>query len=101
MDLLFKEYASPFCLLDQVISSGQLVEFLDVFERQKNERMKWEFYIHKLPPWDERSWNEFSSDIDSGTATIEMERPTNEQLETTVKDSYEILNQFEIPHETG
>lgn len=100
MDLLFKEYASPFVLLDEVISAGQFCDFLETFEEQREERQTWEFYIHKLPPWDERTFEQFKSDLKLGSRK-KIERPSDEQLETTVRDSFTMLNTFKIKKEGG
>lgn len=95
MDLLFKEYASPFVLLDSVIPAGRFNDFLDTFEAQREERQLWDFYINKLPPWDDRSFDDFRKTIKEGTQK-KIERPSDEQLETTIKNSYEMLNNFEF-----
>ena len=94
MDLLFREYASPFILLDKVIGAGQLMDFLEVFDKKQQHNELWEFYIHKLPPWDERTFEQFKHDLHVGKPKIE--RPTDEQLETTIKDSYKIMQNFEM-----
>ena len=97
MDLLFKEYASPFSLLDCVIGSGNLNRFLDTFKTQRDERQVWEFYIHKLPPWDERTYEQFKHDIKFGKHNPpKIEKPSDEQLEATVSDSYKVLKNFEM-----
>ncbi len=100
MDLLFKEYASPFVLLDSVISAGRFCSFLETFEAQREERQMWEFYINKLPPWDDRSFDQFKSDLNHGN-TRKIERPSDEQLETTVRNSFTMLNKFKIKQEGG
>lgn len=97
MDLLFKEYASPYILLDDVISSGQLNEFLNVFQEQREEKQIWEFYLHKLA-FDDRTFDEFKNDIINGSK--EPEPITPEQVETTVKDSYAIMQSFD-PNQKG
>ncbi len=94
MDLLFREYASPFILLDSVIPAGMFCNFLDTFERKHEEKIRWEFYIHKLSVWDQRSWEEFNRDLDFGTATKKPERPSDEELTETVKRSYRIMKNF-------
>lgn len=94
MDLLFREYASPFVLLDSVISAGRFDDFLDTFEAKREERQLWEFYIHKLPPWDDRSFDQFRQDIHYKGERKKIERPSDEQLEATVKESFEMLNDF-------
>lgn len=100
MDLLFHEYASPFLLLDGVISTGRLMEFIDTFEKQIREREKREYYIHKLPPWDERTWSEFCNDVDGHTDDMqEQVTMSSEQLETTIKNSYNMMIDFDMGQE--
>lgn len=100
MDLLFHEYASPFLLLDGAIASGRFMEFIDTFEKQRNERSRWEYYIHKLPPWDDTTWEDFNKNLDAQNQPIQTEvKMTGEQLETTVKSSYDMLANFEISEE--
>lgn len=93
MDLLFREYADPFSLLDQVIRCGRLFEFLQTFYKKHDEKLRWEFYIHKLSPMDDRSWDEFNHDLDFGTTT-EQERPSDEEIAETVKHSYGMMKNF-------
>ena len=100
MDLLFHEYASPFLLLDGAIASGRFMEFIDTFEKQRNERSRWEYYIHKLPPWDDTTWEDFNRNLDAQNPSIqETVKMTEEQLGTTVKSSFEMLENFEISEE--
>lgn len=96
MDLLFREYASPFVLLDQVIPAGQFVEFLKTFNKKHEEKIRWEFYIHKLSAFDERTWEEFNFDLDFGTAKERQEKPSEEELEITVRTSYNIMKNFKL-----
>ena len=92
--MLFREYASPFTLLDQVIPAGMFMEFLETFAKKHEEKIRWEFYIHKLSAFDERTWAEFNHDLDFGTANFE--RPSEEELEATVKLSYTIMKNFKL-----
>lgn len=94
MDLLFSEYASPFVLLDSVISAGRFNDFIDTFQKQREERQMWEFYINKLPPWDDRSFDDFRKGIKKDDP--EIERPSDEQLEATIKESFDMLNNFDM-----
>ena len=48
MDLLFRRYASPFLLLDEVIKNNRLSEFVAEVMKSENERQTWEFYLHKV-----------------------------------------------------
>lgn len=95
MDLLFKEYASPFVLLDEIIPLGMFCEFLDVFVDKYKEKQRWDFFIHKLPPWDDTSWEDFNKRLDEQEGIINVPVATEEQLETTVSTSYQMLHNFE------
>ena len=92
LDLLFIEYASPFVLLDTVIQTGHLVDFLETFGRKREERIRWEYYIHKLSPLDDRSWDQFNLDLDRNT--VIEDQPSDEDIVKTVKQSYNILKSF-------
>ena len=95
MDLLFKEYASPFVLLDEIIPSGMFCEFLDTFEEKVKERTRWDYFIHKLPPWDDTTWDEFIRRLDEQEGISHVPIASEEQLETTVGTSYKMLQNFE------
>ena len=95
MDLLFKEYASPFVLLDEIIPSGMFCEFLDVFVDKHKEKQRWDFFIHKLPPWDDTSWEDFNKSLDEQEGITNVPVATEEQLGTTVSTSYQMLQNFE------
>lgn len=94
-DLMFREYHDPKFLLDQVISAGQFVSFLTTFDRKNEEKIRWEFYLHKLSVFDERTWEEFNYDLDFGTVT-RQERPSDEEIEETVRTSYKIMKNFKL-----
>ena len=49
---------------------------------------------------DERTFEQFKHDLKVGNKP-KIERPTNEQLEATIKDSYKIMQSFEIEKEGG
>jgi hypothetical protein len=95
LDSLFKEYGNPTILLDGVISSGQFSDWVDAHEENKAENTMWEMYLHKLGQWDERSFTEFKSDLTRGMVK-KVDRPSDEQLSATVKESFGILNDFKI-----
>ena len=52
MDLLFTRYASPYLLVDELIKTGRLSEFVDELVDWKNkeneEKIKWDIYLHKV-----------------------------------------------------
>lgn len=99
-DLVFKKYHDPTFFLDTVIDNGQFVEFLDTLEKKRIEEQRWEFYLHKLSFMDDRTWEEFNHDLDFGTDKG-LERPSDEDLTNIVRDSYNIMKNFNPEEEGG
>ena len=101
MDSLFKDYGNPTILLDGVISSCQFCEWLDAQSENKEEKTMWEYYIHKLGAWDNRSFDDFRHDVLKGRPMKAIEIPTQEQTSATIKKSYNMFKHFEISKEGG
>ena len=95
MDLLFKRYASPFSLLDGYIQTSRMCEFIRAFIEQKAEDDKWEYFLHKV--WD-KSYSEFCATLQTSQDLQEM---SDEDIETTVKMSMDILGNFNPEQEEG
>lgn len=91
MDRLYSKYADPISLLDGIISMGRFNDFIDEFLDAENEKTLWEFFLHKVY---DKSFDEFKK------SCIHVEPPSDEQLETTVLKSKNMLNQF-TPNERG
>lgn len=86
MDLLFKRYASPFSLLDQMIMGEQFFNFVnDLFDFAEDERL-WDYYLHKISG---QSFTEFKNSLKERNEVVS---PIN--VETTINDSYDILQNF-------
>lgn len=51
MDLLFRRYASPMILLDQVVSMGCLSKFVKdlmvIYSKEEEHRTAWDLYLHQ------------------------------------------------------
>lgn len=66
MDLLFSKYASPFLLIDTLILTNSLSEYISDMYRftneEKQEQSKWEFFLHKVY---EESWTDFNERLKS------------------------------------
>lgn len=92
MDLLFSKYASPFLFIDTMLLNGMFCDSIDEIMRSENDKKTWEFYLHKVF---DKSFDEFLRSVETQT-----NKPSDEQLETTVKNSVNILNGF-IPPERG
>lgn len=85
MDLLFVRYASPFVLLDGLILTNSLNNYVDEFFDFINEGREWEFFLHKVY---DKSWSEFSKEIEQS----ENQKPID--LGATIVKSKNMLNNF-------
>ena len=72
-----------------------MCEFIQAFIEQKQEDDKWEYFIHKI--WD-KSYDEFCSSLQTSQDTQEL---SNEEIETTIKESMNILGNFSPEKEEG
>lgn len=88
MDLLFKRYASPYLLVDQMLETGDFFDFvIEVFQSNEDDRL-WEFFLHKVKG---KTFDEYKAEI-FGNSNLEM---TKNNIETTVSDSYSLIKDFE------
>lgn len=93
MDLLFKRYASPFQLTDEMISNGMFLDFIDELIKIKNDEDEsetlWQFYLHKI-------FDMSYSDFLNQNRMKSQEQPQIEfsNIETTVNESRNILSSF-------
>ena len=74
MDLLFKRYASPFVLLDCLICTNSLSEFIDdlfkFINEEREEKTQWEFFLHKVY---DKTWKEFIDSINTSNEQQEID----------------------------
>lgn len=90
MDLLFKRYASPFLLVDQMILTGNFTEFVaKVVELDADERL-WQFFLHKVD--EEKSFNDWKASVVGQQAETQM---PDDEIKATVQSSFSILNGYE------
>ena len=89
MDLLFKRYASPFILIDNLIligsSSSFIDDLIDFINKEKKEQINWEFFLHKVF---DKSWKKFCEEVSQPIDDKEID------LGATVKKSKDMLNNF-------
>ena len=89
MDLLFKRYASPFLLIDNLILIGSSSSFVDDFinfiNKEKEEQINWEFFLHKVF---DKSWKEFCDEVSQPIVNKEID------LGATIEKSKDMLNNF-------
>lgn len=88
MDRLFKRYACPFSLMDGYIQTSRFREFIHAFVAEMKEDDKWEFFLHKV--WD-KNYDEWCNDLQN---TQNEQAITDDEIETTVKKSMNILGNF-------
>lgn len=90
MDLLFKRYAGPFLLLDEMIETGRLAEFVcefvNIVNAETEEKSLWEFFLHKVF---DKSYYEFVEETKHMSETTKLV-----DFETAIKESYSILENF-------
>ena len=90
MDLLFKRYASPFLLVDQMILTGNFTEFVaKVVELDADERL-WQFFLHKVD--EEKSFNDWKASVVGQQVETQM---SDDEIKATVQSSFSILNGYE------
>ena len=92
MDLLFKRYASPFLLVDQMIQVRQFSEFVSQLHEMDSDDGLWQFFLHKVDGLSFDEWKSKLSDNQSGT------QMSNNEIETTIIDACNVIKHF-IPND--
>lgn len=87
MDLIFKRYSSPYLIIDQMILYKSFNEFVDTLWEKHNDEILLDLYLSYNP------YNTMNYDKFKDLAKQPVEQNTK-SLETTVKNSYNILNGF-------
>lgn len=86
MDLLFKRYASPFLLIEQMIAINSFSNFVTKLINLNDEDILWEFFLHKY--MGEQSYSEWKESLESKEVSAE-------EAEKIISNSFDILNSFE------
>lgn len=85
MDLLFHRYASPFLLLDQLIPTGDLSDFISTIWEIREEEMQWQYFLSKV----------FDKSFEDFKETMKPQQGmTQKEIETTIKNSMSMMNTF-------
>ena len=91
MDLLFARYANPFLLLDEMIASSRMLEFVNKVIKIRNEEQEndtlWEFFLHKVF---DKTYEDFLRE--AGKTKPMLEEAVD--FETTIKESINMLQDF-------
>lgn len=92
MDLIFKRYSSPFELLDNIISSSHLCEFLEKLAKKVQDERLYELWLHKVF---NKTYPEWKKEVITNMKRVnEYKNLTEEDKETILEDSYSILKNF-------
>ena len=91
MDLLFKRYASPYLLIDEMISAGAFSQFVDTVLQTSEEEKIWNYFLTKVF---DKSYNDFKNELQSQAPV------SNINVETTINNSFEIMQCF-VPVEVS
>ena len=90
MDLLFSRYASPYLLVDTVITYNQFRQFTAGMFDKENDRVQWEYYLHRVYG---KSFAEYREDIKELGRSYAM---TDGQVAAQLKEAGNILRGFKI-----
>lgn len=92
--MLFKRYANPMIILEQMIRTQRFSEFINEFVRIQNEeledRTQWEFWLHRVF---DKTWAQFLEAVEGNSSGAEN-MPTQDELEQTVMESKKIFSDF-------
>lgn len=87
--MLFKRYASPFLLVDEMIRTRQLSDFILTMIKKENEQTQWEFWLHKVF---DMGFDEYKEKCkQNNKQSFEM---TKGQVDATINKSRGLLKKF-------
>jgi len=86
MDLLFSRYASPFALLDPIVASGDLSQFVSEIWDIVEEEKEWQYFLHKIF---DKSFSEFRESIKPQT------RESRKEFAKDLGETLDFLNDFD------
>ena len=90
-DLLYNRYGNPLELLQQMLYTGQLCEFIDelgsIIWEEKAHKDRWEFWLHRVYDMD---FNEYVQACER-TVVHKPETIDKDRMTEIVKHSLEIL----------
>ena len=89
MDLLYSRYASPYSFLDDVLSMNRLAEAVLTLAKSKGDERWWQLYLSLVA----NPYAEIGS-FDDFKRKHSEQRNHNVNLEEVVKDSFDMLQNF-------
>ena len=91
--MLYQRYGNPMELLQQMLQSGSLAEFIDeigqIMWQEKANEQRWDFWLHRV---ESMSFEEYVQLCEDSMQQTETSGKDN--LEATVKHSYEMMENF-------
>jgi hypothetical protein len=95
MDLVYKRYSNPMELIDNMISLSNFSEFISELADNVSEEKLYDIWKSKVY---DKSFADFKNEMmakwKKNTGIETSETMTDEEMETTINDSYKILNNF-------
>lgn len=88
--MLFKRYASPFLLVDQMILTGNFTEFVAKLVELDADEELWQFFLHKV---EGQSFNDWKASL--GVDQQAKTQMSDDEIKATVQSSFSILNGYE------
>lgn len=80
-------------LLQQMLQTGDFSQFIDdlgqIMWQEKADKQRWDFWLHRVY---DRSFEDYLNDCEA--AMQQEEASENVNLETTVKNSFEMMENF-------
>ena len=80
-------------LLQQMLQAGRLAEFIDelgqIMWQEKANEQRWDFWLHRVY---DRSFEDYVNECEA--AMQQAEASENVNIETTVKNSFEMMENF-------
>ena len=95
MDLVYKRYSNPMELIDNMISLSNFSEFISELADNVSDEKLYDIWKSKVY---DKSFADFKNEMmakwKKNTGIETSETMTDEEMETTINDYYEILNSF-------
>lgn len=95
MDLVYKRYSNPMELIDNMISLSNFSEFISELADNVSDEKLYDIWKSKVY---DKSFADFKNEMmakwKKNTGIETSETMTDEEMETTINDSYLILNSF-------
>ena len=85
MDLVFKRYSNPYLILDEMILWGSFSDFVTEIWNNYNDELTYQLWLSNNP-YNTLSYLDFKQSLMTPTKT--------KSIETTIQDSYKLLNNF-------